>query len=344
MNRQFTALSGVAMLLIVLNHTIVMGAGVPVSYGFPAIQGGVRVVLSLLQSLGVFAVPIFLFISGAFVSYAARGEPPRLSARFLIGGLSHIWWPYLFWSLIFYAVVFLQFGQRYSLLGYGKNLLVGYPFHFVPLLLLFYALSPVLVKLGRSHSLLLIAAIGLGQLLLMTLVHAGLFPERMRVLVPPVIGRNLAIWAVYFPLGLLYGLHMRAMLPVLKKARAWLVLLTVVFFIVGVLHYSGVVDLPLAGFLPPLPFVLLLPVIDRGSIPLVNVLEAIGKRSYGLYLTHLLVLDLTLWAIGVFGIGLFNYRLALLPLLFPFAVRVPLTLMDVLTRSPVRPIYRYLMG
>ena len=74
MNRQFAALSGVAMLLIVLNHTIEMGTKVPLSYGFPAVAGPLRVALSVLQGLGVFAVPTFLFISGAFIAYAARAS------------------------------------------------------------------------------------------------------------------------------------------------------------------------------------------------------------------------------------------------------------------------------
>ena len=90
MNRQFPALSGLAMLLIVLNHTIEMGTSVPVQVGYPPVEGAMRTVLSLLQGLGVFAVPTFLFISGTFVAYAARGEPPKLTGKFLKNSLSHI--------------------------------------------------------------------------------------------------------------------------------------------------------------------------------------------------------------------------------------------------------------
>jgi peptidoglycan/LPS O-acetylase OafA/YrhL len=344
MNRQFPALSGLAMLLIVLNHTIELGTKMPVSYGFPRVEGGMRVVLTLLQTLGVFAVPTFLFISGAFISYAARGEPPRLTAKFFVGSLAHIWWPYFLWSLLFYVVVFLQLGERYTLLGYGKNILVGYPFHFVPLLLLFYLLSPLLVRLGRHYAAFLIAAFGIYQLCLLTLLQTEALPQSMKVLRPPVVGRTFADWGVYFPLGLVYGLHMKAMVPRLQKLRWPLMVLTFAAFILRSLHVNGVVHLPLIADLAPLPFVMLLPAIDRRSIPLIGTLEEIGKRSYGLYLTHLLVLDLTLWVIGTAMPGLFHYQVALLPILFLVALQVPLLLMNSLARSPARAIYRFALG
>ena len=159
MNRQFPALSGVAMLLIVLNHTIQMGTTVPMDYGFAPVEGPAKVLLHILQGFGVFAVPTFLFISGTFVSYAARGRPPSLSARFVSRGLAHLLPPYLFWSAVFYLVVMLQFDQAYSPAGYVKNVLVGYPYHFIPLLLLFYLLAPILVRVGRSHWLPLLSII-----------------------------------------------------------------------------------------------------------------------------------------------------------------------------------------
>jgi len=332
------------MLLIVINHTIDMGARIPVGYGYPAIEGGVRILLSLIQGLGVFAVPTFLFISGTFISYAARGEPPRLTAKFLAGSISHIWWPYLLWSCVFYGVVLLQFGESYTLAGYLKNLLVGYPYHFIPLLLVFYLLAPLLVRLGKRHGPLLIGAIGAYQLLLLCLLHTELLPDRLDILIPPGLSGTLADWAVYFPLGLIYGLHMRSMVPHLRKLRLPLVAATVLFFILGSLHYNGIISFPVAGSLAALAFVMLLPTIDRTSIPLVATLEGIGKRSYGLYLTHLIVLDLVLLGIGTFVPGLFHYRLALLPVLFVITLQVPMVAMKAMARSPLRSVYRYLFG
>jgi surface polysaccharide O-acyltransferase-like enzyme len=344
MNRQFPALSGLAMLLIVLNHTIELGTKMPAHYGFPQAQGTARVVLLLLQALGVFAVPTFLFISGAFISYAARGNPPRLSARFLGLALSHICWPYFLWSLLFYAVILLQLGERYTVPGYLKNLVVGYPFHFIPLLLFFYLLSPLLVRLGARFGAPLILAFAAYQVYLLIALQGTLLPPPTRHFVPPVVGRTMAQWAVYFPLGLIYGMHSKALQPKLKQLRPVLLLLTLAAFVVRGLYVNGIVQQPLAADLAPLPLVLLLPVIERGSLPAAGFLEGVGKRSYGLYLTHLLVLDLILWGIGSRAPMLFNQRLALLPALFFVALSVPLLMMNGLARSPARSLCRYVFG
>lgn len=344
MNRQFAALSGAAMLLIVLNHTIEMGTRVPLGYGYAPPGGAAAAVLDTLKALGIFAVPAFLFISGTFVAYAARGTPPRLTPRFLVGAVGHILWPYVFWSFLFYAVVLVQFGERYSPAGYAKNLLVGYPFHFIPMLVLFYVLSPLLLRIGSRYGAVLIAVVAAYQMYLLGVLHTAWVPQSLHVLFPPVVGRTLAVWAVYFPLGLLYGMHMRKLLPLLKRWKAVLALVAVLLFALGILHRAHEVRQLVAGFWSPIACVLLLPTIERRSIPRVDWLERIGKRSYGLYLTHLLVLDLVLWGIGAALTGLLAYRVLLLPFLLLTALIVPLVGMEALARSPARAVYRYILG
>ncbi len=344
MNRQFAALSGAAMLLIVLNHTIEMGIRVPLGYGYPPVAGATEALLGILKALGIFAVPAFLFISGTFAAYAARGNPPRLTPRFVAGAVAHILWPYIFWSFLFYAVVLVQFGERYSPAGYAKNLLTGYPFHFIPMLVLFYLVSPLMLRIGRRFGSVLIALVASYQLFLLGVLHTEWVPQSLHVLFPPVVGRTLAVWAVYFPLGLLYGIHMRKLLPLLKRWKALLGLAAALLFALGVVHRAPEVRQLVAGFWSPVACVLLLPAIERRSIPRAGLLERIGKRSYGLYLTHLLVLDLVLWGIGAALTGLLAYRLLLLPFLFLTALLVPLAGMEALARSPMRAIQRYILG
>ncbi len=344
MNRQFAALSGVAMLLIVLNHTIEMGTKVPLGYGYAPVTGAAENVLGVLKALGIFAVPSFLFISGAFVAYAARGTPPRLTRKFLAGAVAHILWPYVFWSFLFYLVVLAQFGERYSPAGYAKNLLVGYPFHFIPVLVLFYLLAPLLLRIGSRHGVALMVVLAAYQMFLLGVLHTDWVPKSLHVLFPPVVGRTLAVWAVYFPLGLLYGIHMQRLLPLVKRWKTLLALAAALLFVLGLLHRAHEVRQLVAGFWSPVACVLLLPAIERRSIPWVGLLERIGKRSYGLYLTHLLVLDLILWGIGVALTGLLAYRILLLPFLFVTALIVPLAGMEALARSPARAVQRYILG
>ena len=133
-------------------------------------------------------------------------------------------------------------------------------------------------------------------------------------------------------------------MPRLLKSRSLLAFLTILFFVLGGLHFQKVIVLPVAASLSAFTFVLLLPVLDRGSIPMVKRLEEIGKRSYGLYLTHLIVLDLVLLGIGFIWPSLFNYQVLLLLPLFLIALTVPLSLMRALSRSRAKVIYRYLLG
>src|SRR5688500_13977086 len=122
MHRQYGALSGIAIVLIAINHAIHFGLEVN------PVDGAARHALVFLQALGAFAVPAFLFISGAFLSYSAG----QLSWAFVRSNVGRILWPYLVWSALFYVVVLLTNGERQSAPGYVKSLVVGYPYHFVP--------------------------------------------------------------------------------------------------------------------------------------------------------------------------------------------------------------------
>jgi fucose 4-O-acetylase-like acetyltransferase len=61
-------------------------------------------------------------------------------------GLRHILVPYVIWSAVFYLVVYLLQGEQYTVFEYAKNLAVGYPYHFVPLLVFFYLIAPLIVR------------------------------------------------------------------------------------------------------------------------------------------------------------------------------------------------------
>lgn len=348
MNRQFPALRGLAIAIVVLHHSIDMGTLGPQSLGYPPVEGWGRYVLLVLHQLGVFAVPTFLFISGGFAAYAARGDPPRMSWKTIWAGLKRILLPYLLWSILFYALIYVRKGEAHTVFGYLKNLLVGYPFHFIPILVFFYVISPILVRVAGRFGVLLIAGIGIYQLFLMNLLFPGIlgfaFPERMEVLVPPALGSTMGQWAIYFPLGLVYSLHARRVRPWLDRAKWVLVAATGAFFVLSILHTLEVVRMPIARYICPLTFILLVPLIRRNSIPMVRKLEEVGKRSYGLYLIHLIVLELVFWGLQIIAPWLLTYQILLEPLLFAAAMGIPLLLMDGVARSPARSVQRYVFG
>jgi peptidoglycan/LPS O-acetylase OafA/YrhL len=348
MNRQFGALSGLAIVLVVLNHSIHMGMTFLPTLGYPAVEGWGRYVLEVLQQLGVFAVPTFLFISGCFATYALQSGSLRQSYKTMWSRLQHILWPYLIWSIVFYELLYAHYGQHYTIPEYVKFLLVGYPFNFVPLLVFYYVLSPLLVRLGKRYGLLLILGVAVYQLFLINIVipqSLGFaFPYWMQVLVPPVVSTTLADWAIYFPLGIVYSLHAKAILPWLRRFRWAFVAAAALFFVLHVLHFASVIYAPLAGDLAPLALVCVIPLIRRDAIPFVQPLEWVGRMSYGLYLTHLIVADCVLWIIQVTAPQLLRDQLLLEPLLFVLTLSIPLILMYSMSRLPVRAAYRYMFG
>ncbi len=348
MNRQNVALSGIAMLLIVLNHAIQLELEYASALGSFTQEGLGYSILWILQALGSFAVPIFLFISGSFVAYAARGEPPRLTRKFLQSSLINILIPYLIWSVIFFMVLYFNRGTSFPITGYIKNLLVGYPFHFIPLLVFFYLISPILVSLGKRQPWVLILIFLVYQLFLLNVKYPGTlgfeFPSWANHFVIPILGGTMADWGVCFPIGIVFSLNMQKMRPGLQKLKWLFVGLTIGLFVIALLDVRGVVSVPLARFISPLVFLLVIPVIPRNSIPGVRGLEEIGKKSYGIYLTHLIVLDTIFLLISKLLPSVLNYAVILAPLVFASGVLIPYAVMTYFSKSALRKYYRYVFG
>jgi len=348
MNRQNVALSGVAMILIVLNHTIQLSNEYAAALDYLPQESIGHYILWILQALGSFAVPIFLFISGSFVAYAARGEPPRLTRKFLQAGLIHILVPYLLWSLIFYAILYINRGISFSLLEYGKNLLVGYPFHFIPLLIFFYLISPVLVPVAKRFPWILILGFFLYQIFLLNNKYPGMlgfeFPGWTNTFVIPILGNTMADWGVCFPIGIVVSLNMQNFRPWLLKMK-WIFLgITMVSFLIALLDAQEIVAMPIARFVGPVPFLFVIPTINRNSILGVQQLEEVGKRSYGIYLTHLIILDTIFSIVSKNFPSFLQYSLIITPVVLFLGLSIPIMVMKYFSKSPLRKYYRYVFG
>jgi peptidoglycan/LPS O-acetylase OafA/YrhL len=347
-NRQFGALRGLAIIIVVLYHSISMGLLAPEDWGYPPVESLTRDILLTVRELGLFAVPTFLFISGSFVAYAARGNPPRLSWQFVRVGLGRMLWPYLLWSIAFYVMIYFRRDEVYTGPGYLKNLLVGYPYHFVPLLFMFYAVSPLLVSFAKRYGYVLIFVVAFYQLFLLVVLYPGILgldaPRWARFMVPPVVSSTLALWGVYFPLGLVYSLHAKRVTPWLRKFKWGLLAATAVLFALAVLDQLGLLRFRVAAHICPLTFILLTPLVKRNSIPMVRRFEEIGKRSYGLYLIHLIPLELVFLGLATLTPWMLDHQIILQPVLFFLTLVIPLLLMGGVVRLPSRTMHRYVFG
>lgn len=347
-NRQFAALRGLAMLLVVLNHSVHLGSWYSQQVGYASPTGLEYYLWLVLEQLGVFAVPIFLFVSGSFFVYAARGKDLRSAYKIVWTNLGHIIFPYVLWSLFFYILIYFWLGQSYSPVEYVKHLIVGYPFNFVPLLIFFYLLAPLLVSGGQRLSWLLLAGIGIYQYVLLNLAYPGIlgfrFPDFMQILEIPVLRTTIAIWGIYFPLGVVYSLNAAKLIPLLFRLRWFFLFGAVLLFVSNIFRYSSAELPPIEGYLAPLFMSLLLPSIRRDQLPMARRLELVGKRSYGLYLMHFNFINLTLFLVSLAFPALLGIRVLLVPVLFIIGLFLPLALMNGLARSRTMSTYRYVFG
>lgn len=347
MNRHFPALRGLAILLVVINHSVTLGLGAAREAGLVTAQIE-KVILIAFKELGIVAVPIFLFLAACFFVYGAQEKTIRQGYGLVFQGLPHILVPYLVWSLVYCAVALWLFGDPISPAIALKNLIVGYPYNFVPLLVLFDLLAPLLVWAVRRSPGLVLAAFFAFQLILINLLQPGWlgfrFPNWMGVLAVPVFKLPLAVWGVFYPLGLAYSLHTTNWTPVLKKWRNILAFLSLGLFLLAWLTQVSVIQVPLAEILAPIPAMLILASLNRKEIPFPRQLESLGKRSYGLYLTNLLVISILVALVKTSVPWLLHIQSALVLGLITITLVLPILIMQWVERVPGRATYRLVFG
>jgi peptidoglycan/LPS O-acetylase OafA/YrhL len=348
MNRQFPAFRGLAVFFVLINHSITLGLLMAQRLGHSEPNRVEYFLLTILKQFGLFAVPIFLFLSGAFFVFACQNRNMKQSYRIVWSNLLHVLWPYILWSIVFYLIIALFFQESYSIVQYAKDLIVGYPYNFVPLLMAFYVIAPVLIWLARRIPILVISFFLVLQLLMASIVYPGILgfpsPSWINIFSLPILRTPLADWGIFFTLGLIYSLHSKYLLSWLKRFEFIILGITILIFVLSILHELGVWKIPVAGILCPMFGVLLLPIVQRDTIPMVRQLEYLGKRAYGLYLTNLVVLTLLLFTLQWAIPEILDVYLILVPALITLTLVVQLFLMRQFERIPKPGVYRLVFG
>ena len=115
--RQFGVFRGIAIILVILNHSAHMIVWFTNTFQLSPLTPLESTVLNILQKFGIFAVPLFLFISGCFFAYAIQGHGLIPALKISVKNINHILWPYLIWSVAFYVVLYILLKESYSLSG-----------------------------------------------------------------------------------------------------------------------------------------------------------------------------------------------------------------------------------
>lgn len=348
MSRHFPALRGLAIFLVVINHAITLSLQAVRESGLGPVTRWQTITLVSIKNVGLVAVPIFLFLSGAYIVYATRGKSWGAAYRTVVLGLRYVLTAYLLWSCIFYVMLFLLTGQTDTAAGYLRDLVVGYPFNFVPILVFFYLLAPVLVRLAERSSIALLVGVLIYQLASANIMAPGILgfelPAWARWITIPGLRLSMAIWAVFFPLGLVYGLNSEAFTQTVRSLTAILSLLTLAAYAVTVLHDLSVLTIAVAELLFPILAIPLLATLARDQVPKAAWLEGLGRMAYGLYLTNLISLNLLLFAVGRYAIGWMVWPITLVPILAVLTIWLMRLAVRALSQSRWPSVQRYVFG
>jgi peptidoglycan/LPS O-acetylase OafA/YrhL len=368
MIKRLLILNGLAAVCAVINHAVVWELTAMFWWTDRYLPAGTSVnqyeswrffTVGLIDQLVFFGIFAFLFVSGFFIAVATGRAQKTLPWRVVLQRVKFLIIPYLIWTGVILALNLAQ-GQSYTLAELVKIILLGGaspPYYYVILLVQLYILSPLLVPLARGRWVLLLVVTGLLQLMTLAAYYAGTFKIELGMLEPVVkVLQNwhLIGYAFWFVLGMVIGFHLQEIRPSLVRRR-WLYFGGMVFtFVLGFLEWSLIRQLsgrewssPQVLFFNRL-FVLFLLLsfvaFESFPIPFSSFFSKLGPKSYGIYLVHVIPLELTARLIYHIAPVLLAYQIVFLPLLVLAGVSIPVLMMEVVNRSFFRRYYKYIFG
>jgi len=369
MKRQILLLRGLAILAVVAHHAAAWGfvamfwwthryttTSVPdySGMGSPAYW-----LLMVPNQAALFSVPAFLFISGLSAAYSVGTGPLRGDWRIVRARLGAIIGPYLVWSLVMFAID-AALGVRLSPAEYLGRLLIGRAvdaYYFVPLLVQFYLVSPLVVRGVRSRPWAVLGVAAALQAACTLLPYLGFSTvtaagTRVPLVVPAWL---LVQWPVYYVLGTIVGAHPRQASRVLNRLRAPLIALTATLGVLTLLESEVLWRLTadwdwahgnqrLSSGLYALAFVLLATTWRIRPTSLTRAVGRAGALSYGIYLMHPKALELSARAVYHLAPGLLSRQVPFVMLLFAVPLAGCWLAMTLMARSPARRVYHVVFG
>ena len=262
---------------------------------------GANLLLAIRQ-LTLFAVPAFLFSSGFFVAFAARGNRSTFTWKMVRTRLVDLLIPYFVWSVTWFIVDAIQ-GHVYAPLVYIERLVNGSAdggsYYFIPLLCQFYLLTPFILPLAKTRPALLVVTAGLIQLISFAVNYFTAF----KLAVPGLAAVAwlstawlIPLWACYFPLGMVFGLHSERIKRTLARhyrlmliALALMALATiaepeVIRRLTGIDFRAN--DYVLSPAIYAVLFITVFVAFDQIKIWRADLVSSLSTKTYGIYLLH----------------------------------------------------------
>ena len=315
--------------------------------------------LRLIEQLVAFSVPSFLFVSGFFIAFVAGKSP--IAERWKIARMRIItlFIPYLIWSLLIIASE-LVLGENLTPLDILKMLVFGKasePYYFVPLLIQLYLLSPCILSLAKKQWKLLIISAFLIQIFIQGIRYLELIGVESPAvdlfiqLTPSWLFVTKMFWFIF---GVVIYLHLHQFVSGLDRFKVYLLGSWVALLFLGIFEWEALLRLSGKEWIPyydtsldtlyACSFILCYLAYSNISIPFAKDIGKVGGKSYGIYLIHSIFILYTARLIYHLAPGLLAYPLILFAILTVIGLGMPLLLMMITERTPLRRWYSYLYG
>lgn len=304
------------------------------------------------------AVPVFLFVSGFYYGFANNRTMVKFDIRWIAARVKFIWIPFAFWTSAILLLRVLE-GNSFSLSQLIDIYLWGKaagPYYYIPLIIQYIILSPFLFyflkrfpkpTLGIAITIQIIASL-MWYTPLINISSPGLviaidFIKNWHVL------HNL----LWFTGGMCLYLYQPHINTSLKKYKYYL--LSSVFVLVALSqveisqflqHFQKDWIYSQSSLLTRILYfvLILLIVVFQDSIHKTPWIERLGSKSFGIYLTHILFLELFARSLYHVYPQLMQFTPIYWGLLTMFALAGPLILMRIADTSPFNRVYPYLFG
>jgi len=312
--------------------------------------------LRIIEQLIIFAIPAFIFVSGYYVAVATGRNNKTIGWNTSLNRIRILVIPFIIWSVVY---IFLRIfeGERYSLVEFFLIMITGKaapPFYFIPLLIQLYLLSPFLVPLIKKNWKAVLIAAAVVQVVVLISRYISIFRPDLALfsyLSDNIFFSSYIFWFVF---GIVAGFNLTGFKAMLGKYRQWFFVGTIVFFMMGVLEWelifrsSGQAWIPtsetLVDHLYAGSVILSLLACDDTKLVFSNRLAGLGAKSYGIYLAHMLALELSARMIYHVIPFIMEYTVVFLAIIFAAGLGIPLLLLFLAQQLPLRRVYSYLFG
>lgn len=316
--------------------------------------------LRVIEQLIIYGIPTFLFVSGFFITISTGRSQKTISRKIVLERIKNLAIPFLLWSFVILTLKMIQ-GAQFSAPEMVLTILLGRTtdaYYFVPVLIQFYLLSIFLVPLARQTPALLLALSATLQVGVHIFRYASIASLPLPSFIQSIefIGLSWFFpgYIFWFSFGLVVGFHLSKMSAFLSTFRYVFLASIGVFFILGMIEWEMLLNRSSQTWIGPqetlidnlyaAAFLLTYLAFNKVRLPFSQQISTLGAKSFGIYLVHSPVLEYSARILYHIAPGILGYPILFMPVLIFLGFFVPLTLMGIVNRLPVRRYYQYAFG